>query len=101
MKHIEIGMLVDVFFIDMDWEILKRLTNVDYDFKQLSDLHDQSILKEEAGEPGGFIGRVVEKITIYTKVDIIELYGIEIDSKKYIIPHMLTILSIHNGATNE
>ena len=96
MKQIEIGMLVNIFFIDMDWEILKRLVDVDYDFKQLSDLCDR-ILKEE----DDLKGKIVEKITIYTKVDIIYLYGIEIDSKKYIIPHMLTILSRYNGETNE
>lgn len=88
MDHLKIGDKVSINFIEIDWYDLRKLVSIDYDFKPICELFSNESSKI-------FIGEVIEKIRI-TKEDGMEinLFGMEINSKKYIIPYDLVVVNI-------
>lgn len=88
MDYLKIGDKVCIVFIEIDWDDLRKLINIDYDFKPICELFQNKSSKI-------FIGEVIEKIRI-TKEDGMEinLFGMEINSKKYIIPYDLVVVNI-------
>lgn len=88
MDYLKIGDKVSIIFIEIDWYDLRKLVNIDYDFKPICELFSNESSKR-------FVGEVIEKIRI-TKEDgsEIDLFGMEINSKKYIIPYDLVVVNI-------